>query len=179
MFSCSSLAASLSSVCPSVSAFNARSRSLSFCSTTHRVWNPIPLCPPTPALKSSSRLLTLHTSLGHRESFGLSGFPLKCATAHSRCASVSKFTNAQFERAMMNTEETPPHISTSRVTFSSLVAKGCDCTCREVGEIVVPGERDCVGAAWLKKFHSSSDVASDGTLPTHMTHSERLAGGFG
>ena len=31
----------------------------------------------------------------------------------------------------------------------------------------------------LKNFHSSSWVASDGTLPTHITHGDRSGGGFG
>lgn len=50
--------------------------------------------------------------------------------------------------------------------------------CADFGDTTLL-EGDGGGGDRLKKRHSSSCVASDGTLPAHITHSERLTGGWG
>lgn len=139
----------------------AASRAFSFWSRIHRTCRPAPRCPPTPALTSSSRARTRHTRRGHRGSPGRSGCPLKWRIAARRCVSLWKLTNAQFEREMRKMDSTPPH------TASTPAAA-------EDGPAAVPAD-----GSWLRKRQSSSCVVSEGTFPTHITHSERCAGGCG
>ena len=65
---------------------------------------------------------------------------------------MSKFTNAQFDRAMRKTDDTP--------AFSSGASS--------------EGSGDL-----LKNFQSSSLVVSEGTFPAHITHSDLWGGGLG
>ena len=76
-----------------------------------------------------------------------------------------KLTNAQFDREMRKIESTPPHVSS-------------DDSDAEVVALAGVPEAGGVGVR-LRNRHSSSCVVSEGTFPTHMTQSERCAGGLG
>lgn len=155
---------------------SARSRSL--LSRTHRMCMPEPRWPPTPAFKSSSRARTRQTSRGQRESLGRKGRPLKCLMAACKCGSDWKLTKAQFERAMRNMEETPPNRESDEAVDVDPVAVEpigpAGALCVDIGPTEEPGE-----GGELKNRQSSSCVASEGTFPVHITHSERWAGGLG
>lgn len=169
------------------------SRSRSFRSFTQRTCTPAPRCAPTPARRSSSRPRTRHTRRGQRASPTRKGTPLKCDTAACRCASVEKFTNAQLERVIRKIDATPPNSDPALpldVSGESVIindeptgpagALCVDCAPAESApadespEPLPPGD-----GGELKNRQSSSCVASEGTFPAHITHSERCAGGLG
>lgn len=134
---------------------SAFSRSCRRCFRTCSVCKPIPRCPPTPASRSSCRRRALHTRRGHRRSLGRSCSPLNLPIAFCRWSSVWKFTNAQLDREIRKMEVTPLDL-TLAPSF--------------------PGSGD---STRLRNRQSSSCVVSPGTFPTHMTQSDRFAGGLG
>ena len=79
-------------------------------------------------------------------------------------------------------DDTPPYRESDDAAELEVEA---DCGTGPAGALCV----DCAPADWvlvepgdggaLKNRQSSSCVASDGTFPAHMTHSERWAGGLG
>ena len=95
--------------------------------------------------------------------------------------------NAQFERVMRKMDATPPKRDPALEAFEESVdspaspagALCVDCAlveCAPAEEISDPLPGD---GGELKKRQSSSCVASEGTFPAHITHSERCAGGLG
>ena len=111
---------------------------------------------------------------------------MKCSIAACRWTSEWKLTNAQFEREMRKMDDTPPKIDSVDAVEESVVDEDAtgpagalcvDCApadCAPVDDCWEPGE-----GGELKNRQSSSCVASEGTFPAHMTHSERCAGGLG
>lgn len=78
--------------------------------------------------------------------------------------------NAQEERDIKNIDSTPEAHG-----WDDGVKLGEDADVDPVG-----GDDDGgVAGFWLKNLHNSSCVASEGTFPDHITHSDRCAGGLG
>jgi hypothetical protein len=80
---------------------------------THSLCIPVPRWAPTPARRSSSFFLTLHTSRGHFASHGRRDLPLKKDTARSRSSWEERLTKAHDEREMRKIEEGPRHGSST------------------------------------------------------------------